>query len=95
MKLTFDLNSQSFPIDLTPSGKSYRATVGDKTVEIELLQAKDGKLDLLIDGERVTAYVSSDQRQTLGDGQRPDLRVEQIQRAGAKAEGDTTMPQAS
>jgi biotin carboxyl carrier protein len=62
VKLTFDLNSQSFPIDLTPGGssKSYRATIGDKTVEVEILQSKDGKLDLLIDGERVTAYVSSE-----------------------------------
>ena len=62
MKLTFELDAQSFPIDLTPggSGKSYRATLGDKTVELEILQAKDGKLDLLIDGERVTVYVSSD-----------------------------------
>jgi len=62
VKLTLDLNSQSIPIDLTPgsTGKSYRATMGDKTVDIEVLQTKDGKLDLLIDGERVTAYVSSD-----------------------------------
>jgi biotin carboxyl carrier protein len=60
VKLTFELNSQSFPIDLISSGKSYRATVGDKTVEVEILQAKDGRLDLLMDGERVTAYVSSD-----------------------------------
>lgn len=60
MKLTFDLNSQSFPIDLTPSGKSYRATVGDKTVDVEIVRVKDGVLELLIDGERVTAYVSSD-----------------------------------
>jgi biotin carboxyl carrier protein len=60
VKLTFDLNSQSIPIDLTPFGKFYRATIDDKTVDVELLQAKGGKLDLLIDGERVTAYVSSD-----------------------------------
>jgi 3-methylcrotonyl-CoA carboxylase alpha subunit len=60
MKLTFDHNSQSFPIDLTPSGKSYRATIGDKTVEVEIVRAKDGKLELLIDGQHVTAYVSVD-----------------------------------
>jgi acetyl/propionyl-CoA carboxylase alpha subunit len=62
MKLSFDFNSQSFPIDLTPgsSGKFYRATIGDKTVDVEILQAKDGKLDLLVDGKRLTAYVSSD-----------------------------------
>ena len=56
MKLTFDNNS----IDLTPTGKSYHATLGDRTVDVEILGTQDGKLDLLIDGERVTAYVSSD-----------------------------------
>lgn len=56
MKLTFD-NSI---IDLTPSGKAYRATLGDKVVDVEILRAEDGKLELLIDGERVTAHVSSE-----------------------------------
>ncbi len=62
MKLDFDSNSQSFPVDLTPNGpgKSYRATIGERIVDVEILQAKDGKLDLLIDGRRVVAYVSSD-----------------------------------
>ncbi|HEY5728751.1 MAG TPA: acetyl-CoA carboxylase biotin carboxyl carrier protein subunit [Anaerolineales bacterium] len=58
MKTTFD----SQIIELTPSvsGKSYRATMGEKTMDIEILGAQDWKLDLLIDGERVTAYISSD-----------------------------------
>src|SRR5215207_11004561 len=60
MKLSFDYNSRSFLFDLTPMDKSYRAIVGEKTVEVEILQAKDGKLDLLLDGKRLTAYVSSD-----------------------------------
>jgi|SRR5215207_1066907 len=62
MKLTFDYNSQSFPLDLTPSGsgKSYRATVRDKTVDVEVIRVEGGLLELLIDGERVIAYVSSD-----------------------------------
>ena len=60
MKTTFDFNSQPLSIDVTPSGKSYRVSIGDKIVDIEILQAKDGKLDLLIDGKRVTAYVSSE-----------------------------------
>jgi biotin carboxyl carrier protein len=62
VKLSFDFNSQSFHIDLTPSGKSYRATMGDQTVEVEILHvhAERGQLDLLIDGQRVTAYVSSE-----------------------------------
>ena len=62
MKLSFQGNSQTIPIDLQPggSGQSYRATIGEKTVDVEILQAKDGKLDCLIDGRRTTAYVSSD-----------------------------------
>jgi len=60
VKFVFDHSSETIPIDLTPSGKSYRATIGEKTVDVEILRAKDGKLDLLIDGKRVTAYVSSD-----------------------------------
>ncbi len=47
-------------IELIPAGKFYRAIIGDETVDVEILQAKDGKLDLLIDGKHVTAYVSSD-----------------------------------
>jgi biotin carboxyl carrier protein len=56
MKSTFDNKI----VELTPSGKGYVATLDDKSVAVEILQAKDGKLDLLIDGKRVTAYVSSE-----------------------------------
>lgn len=59
MKLSFEHNSGSISIDLTPSGKSYRVDLGENTVDVEILQAKDGKLDLLVDGKRVTAYVST------------------------------------
>jgi biotin carboxyl carrier protein len=60
MKISFDSGSESISVDLTPSGRSYRVTLGAKSMDVEVLQAKDGKLDLLIDGQRVTAYVSSD-----------------------------------
>jgi biotin carboxyl carrier protein len=56
MKLSFDNTT----VELTPTGKSYRATIGAKTFDVEIIQTKDGKLDLLIDGQRVTAYVSSE-----------------------------------
>ena len=58
MKITFETQT----IDLTPagSGKRYRATIGDKTVNVEITNTESGRLDLLIDGERVTAYVSAD-----------------------------------
>ena len=60
MKSSFDHNSETILIDFTPIGKSYRATIGEQAMDVEIIQAKDGKLDLLIDGKRITAYVSSD-----------------------------------
>lgn len=69
MKLTFDTTT----IDLTLIGKTYRATLGDKTVEVKILHAdaEQGRLDLLINTQRVTTYVSSDnaKRWVTVDGQ--------------------------
>jgi biotin carboxyl carrier protein len=65
VKFSFDHNSGTFAVDLIPSGsgKSYRFTMGDQTLDVEVLQVQEGKLDLLIDGKRVTAYISSDNTQ--------------------------------
>lgn len=60
MKFSFDHNSETITIDFTPMGKSYQATLGEKTIDVQILHAEDGKLDLLIDGKRVTTYVSSE-----------------------------------
>lgn len=60
MKFSFDHNSETITIDFTPMGKSYQATIGEKTIDVQILHAEDGKLDLLIDGKRVTTYVSSE-----------------------------------
>jgi biotin carboxyl carrier protein len=60
VKFSFDQDSETIHVDLIPTGKSYRAMMGDQAVNVEILQAKDGRLDLLIDGKRLTAYVSSD-----------------------------------
>ena len=89
MKLSFEENSRTLSIDLIPggSGKSYRARIGEQTVEVEILQAKEGTLDLLIDGKHVTAYVSSDhaKRWVTVDGQTVVLTkpVAGAQRKGA------------
>jgi len=64
MKITFDNTT----LDLTPTGKSYRATVGDEAVDVEIIRAdaEHGRLDLrvirLSDSQSVdiSAYVSSD-----------------------------------
>jgi biotin carboxyl carrier protein len=62
MKIVFDYKSALSIIDLIPanSGKLYRVSIDDKLVNIEITRSENGALDLLIDGKRVTAYVSSD-----------------------------------
>jgi biotin carboxyl carrier protein len=71
VKFSFDHNGKTVELDLTSNGKSYRARLGERHVDFEILQAKEGRLDLLIDGKRVTAYVSSDhaRRWVTVDGQ--------------------------
>lgn len=56
MKLTFD----TITLDLKPDGKSHTVILDDRTAIVELLRAENGQMDLLIDGEHITAYVSSD-----------------------------------
>jgi hypothetical protein len=60
MKLHFEFNSQSFPIELTPAGNSQRASVGGRTFDVDILRAGPGQMDLLIDDQRVTVHISSD-----------------------------------
>ena len=58
MKITFD--DQTLELTPTGSGKSYRVVIGDRFVEVEISRVQSGQLELLIDGQRVTAYVSAD-----------------------------------
>jgi biotin carboxyl carrier protein len=56
MKLTFDNST----LDLKPNSKGWLVTIEDRPESVEILRAENGQLELLIDGKRVTAYVSSD-----------------------------------
>jgi 3-methylcrotonyl-CoA carboxylase alpha subunit len=56
MKVIFD----SQTIEINPSGDGYTAMLDDKTVSIQVIHAESGRMDLLIDGQRVSAHVSSD-----------------------------------
>lgn len=60
MKQTYQYQDKTFALDLTASGKTYRATLGEKTVEVELVRAEAGRLDILIDGSPVSAHVTVD-----------------------------------
>ena len=86
MKITFDQNT----IDLIPHGKEYAATIGDKTASVEIVRVANGKLDLLIDGRRLTAYISSDGalRWVTVDGQTFVLTKSSGGRRQAGAGGD-------
>jgi len=54
------LNFNDTLLDISSSGKSFILSLDDKTIHAEVLHSENGKLDLLIDGKRVIAYVSSD-----------------------------------
>ena len=56
MKTTFDTKT----IELNPSGDNFVAVIDGKTVTIQIIRAANGHMDLLVDGQRVTAHVSSD-----------------------------------
>ena len=56
MKITFD--SQS--LEINPSGDDYIAMLDGEAFSIQVIRAESGRMDLLIDGKRVSAHVSSD-----------------------------------
>lgn len=60
MRINYEHDGQSFSVNLTPAGKSYRVDIDGNSGEAQILSAKDGRLELLIDGRHVTAHVSSD-----------------------------------
>ena len=51
------LQLNDIALDLTSDGKDYQIAIGDKTVSVQILRSENGRLDLLLDGQRVTAYV--------------------------------------
>ena len=56
MKITLDEQT----LDLTPSGRGYTASLGDRLVPVEVIAAADGELRLVVDGRPVRARVSSE-----------------------------------
>jgi len=56
MKVTFGSHS----LEITPCGDYYCATFEGQELRIDVLRAENGRMDLLIDDQRVVAHVSSD-----------------------------------
>jgi acetyl/propionyl-CoA carboxylase alpha subunit len=46
-------------VELIPDGKAYRVDLGESSVLASVTRAEAGRLELLVDGKPVTAYVSS------------------------------------
>jgi biotin carboxyl carrier protein len=98
VKTSFEHNSASISVDLTQTGKSYRATIGDQEVIVEIIRTGDGKLDLLIEGKHVVAYVSSEntKRWVTIHGQTLVLTKSSAARRGSQAghhaAGELTAP---
>jgi biotin carboxyl carrier protein len=65
------LNFNDTTLEVSSNGKIFTLTLDDKTIQAEVLHAENGKLDLLIDGKRLTAHVSSEnaKRWVTIDGQ--------------------------
>jgi geranyl-CoA carboxylase alpha subunit len=55
-RITFD----DIPLEITSSGNIYSLSLNGQAYQLELLEAANGRLDLLVDGRRLVAYVSSD-----------------------------------
>lgn len=56
MKITLDAQT----LDLTPSGRGYTARLGERLVEVEVIEAGEGALRLVVDGRPVRALVSAE-----------------------------------
>ena len=88
MKLTFN----DMVLDISSSGKTFTLILDDQTIHAEVLHAANGKLDLLIDGKHVTAYISSDnaKRWVTINGQTSVLTKSTGARRGGQAGHHTT-----
>ena len=56
MKITFD----SQTLEINPSGADYTAGLDGRNLPVQILRAENGRMELLIGGQKVTAYVSAD-----------------------------------
>ena len=67
MKISFN----DTMLDISSNGKLFTLTLDERKILVEIIRSENGKLDFLIDGKLVTAYVSSDsaKRWVTVDGQ--------------------------
>ena len=60
MKSSFESATRIFAMDFMLANNTIHGVLDGKKIEAEILRSENGRLDLSLDGQRVTAYVSSD-----------------------------------
>ncbi len=60
MKLIFETAIKTFSIEFVQTNNILKGILDGKNFEAEILHSENGRLDLSLDGQRVTVYVSSD-----------------------------------
>ncbi len=58
MKTTFDTQT----IEINPSGDHYAAVMDGETIPVQIVRAENGRMDLLINDQRVSAHVRKQQK---------------------------------
>ena len=88
-RLAFD----DIALELSSSGKSFVVSLEDREHRVELQESSGGRLELLIDGRRVIAYVSFDgqQRWVTTGGRTFRLTKAASRRAAAAHDGSSEL----
>lgn len=60
MKIQFEHLTHPYLLDLTVSGQTATAACNGETAAIEILRAENGRLDLRVNGQLISAHVSSE-----------------------------------
>ena len=94
MKLNFDDSM----IDVSANGRLFTVSLADRTTQAEVIRSENGRLHLVINGEHLTAYVTSDhdKRWVTVDGRTFLLTKSSGGRSGKRAQqhaaGELTAP---
>jgi biotin carboxyl carrier protein len=94
MRLVFEQSGRAYEIELIQSGDSYRAVIGDRGLDLEIVRAGNGRLDLLVDGTQVRAFINSQgaKRWVTVNGRTYQLtKSSGTRRAGASAGAQNTL----
>ncbi|MCF6278483.1 MAG: biotin/lipoyl-binding protein [Anaerolineales bacterium] len=62
MKSHFSHKNENLTLEINPLGEGYQIQLGEKTAEVHFVQGMEGQLAFYLDGRKVDAHVSSDEK---------------------------------